>query len=47
MLQRGLDNLDELDAVEAEEQKTIKASISIVGTSVSSNPLAMDLAAFN
>lgn len=47
MLQRGLDNLDELDAVEAEEQKTIEASASIAGTSVSSDPLAMDPAAFD
>ena len=47
MLQQGLDNLDKLDTVKVEEQKTIKASTSIIGTSVSSNPLAIDLAAFN
>lgn len=47
MLQRGLDNLDELDAVEAEEQKTTEASTSAAGTSVSSDPLALDPAAFD
>ena len=47
MLQQGLDNLDKLNAVEVEEQKAIETSVSVAGTSVSSNPLAMDLAAFD
>ncbi len=47
MLQRGLDNLDKLNAVKAEEQRAIKASTSIIGTSVSSAPLAMSPASFN
>ena len=41
MLQRGLDNLDDLDAAEEEEQKAAEASTSVARGSVSSDPLAM------
>ncbi|KFY47334.1 hypothetical protein V494_00037 [Pseudogymnoascus sp. VKM F-4513 (FW-928)] len=47
MLQQGLDNLDKLDAVEAEEQKAVEASASTTRTSISSDPLTMDPAAFD
>jgi hypothetical protein len=47
MLQRGLDNLDELDAVEAEEQRATGVPTSAGATSVSSDPLVLDPAAFD
>ena len=47
MLQCGLDNLDELDAVEAEEQRATKAPSPAGATSVSSDPLVLDPAAFD
>ncbi len=42
MLQRGLDNLDELDAVEEEEQKAAEASTSVDRSSVDRSSVPFD-----